>query len=84
MTAGGHGSCRDPAANRNELYVLPLALTVRRNSETVSAGKVASEPSQPTRRPSNATRLLPLARPLPRLVNRNSPSAGAEPYRSPI
>src|SRR5271169_2287414 len=30
------------AANRNELNVLPLALTVRRKSETVSAGKVAS------------------------------------------
>jgi hypothetical protein len=59
MTAGGHGSCRDPAANRNELYVLPLAPTVRRNSEPVSAGKIASEPSQPIRRPSSATRLPP-------------------------
>jgi len=45
--AGDRGSCRDPAANGNELNVLPLALTVRSNSEMVSAGK--AESSQPTR-----------------------------------
>lgn len=81
--AGGRGSCRDPPANGTELNVLPLASTGAQGLRDGIRGQSCVEPSQPTRPPSSATRPLPLARPLPRLANRNSPSAGAEPVPEP-